>query len=569
MKIHAREVPDAARDALMADGVHPVLARLYAARGIETTGQLGQDLAALLPPDGLRGISAAAARLAQAADTGQSVLVVADYDCDGATACAVAVRGLRMLGVQVDYLVPNRFEHGYGLTPTIVELAAAHPRLGKPDLLITVDNGIASIDGVERATQLGIDVLITDHHLPGDALPAAAAIVNPNQPGCEFASKNLAGVGVMFYVLLALRALLRERGDFADRPEPALQSLLDLVALGSVADLVRLDRNNRLLVAAGLRRIRAGGAQPGVAALFAVAGRDTRKAACTDLGFSIGPRINAAGRLADITIGIECLLAKDPQRAHELATTLDEFNRQRREIETQMRDEALDDVTDIPSARRTLVVHRNTWHEGVIGLVASRLKERLHRPVVAFAAASAEPGMLRGSGRSIPGVHLRDMLDLVSKRAPGLITRFGGHAMAAGMTLPSDALAQFEWEFDQAVSEAADPTVFDAQLATDGALAGSELDLALLDEIERQVWGQGFPPPLFSNTVRVLSQRLIKDRHLRAELLLDGRRIAAIAFGRTESLPSPARIAYRLLRDEYRGLASLQLAIEAAEPDEA
>jgi single-stranded-DNA-specific exonuclease len=569
MKIVTREVPDAARNALIAGGVHPVLARLFASRGVETTSDLGQELADLLPPAGLRGIADAATRLAKAADDAQPVLVVADYDCDGATACAVAVRGLRMLGLQVDYLVPNRFEHGYGLTPAIVDLAATHPRLGKPALLITVDNGIASIDGVERATRSGIDVLITDHHLPGEVLPAATAIVNPNQPDCEFVSKNLAGVGVMFYVLLALRALMRKQGYFSSRPEPQLQSLLDLVALGTVADLVRLDRNNRLLVAAGLRRIRGGAAQPGIAALFAVAGRDARKAACTDLGFSIGPRINAAGRLSDITIGIECLLAEDSQRAHELATLLDEINRKRREIETRMRDQALDDVTDIPSARRTLVVHRDTWHEGVVGLVASRLKERLHRPVVAFAAASAEPGMLRGSGRSIPGVHLRDMLDLVSKRAPGLITRFGGHAMAAGMTMPVASLARFEQEFEQAVAQATDPAMFDAQLFTDGSLAGKELELSLVDEIEQQVWGQGFPPPLFSDTVQVLSQRLINQRHLRAELLLDGRRIAAIAFGRTQSLPSPARIAYRLLRDDYRGLASVQLAIEAVEAAQA
>ncbi|MEK9720322.1 MAG: DHH family phosphoesterase, partial [Quisquiliibacterium sp.] len=394
LKIVERAVPPAAQATLLQAGVHPVLARLYAARGIDSAGELEQDLAGLLAPSTMAGIEPASARLADAAESGDPVLVIADYDCDGATACAVAVRGLRMLGAQVDYLVPNRFEHGYGLTPAIVDLAAKHPRLGKPALLVTVDNGIASIDGVEHAASLGIEVLITDHHLPGEALPKASAIVNPNQPGCRFASKNLAGVGVMFYLLLALRALLRDRGAFSNRTEPALQSLLDLVALGTVADLVRLDHNNRLLVAAGLRRIRAGTAQPGVAALFAVCGRDSRKAACSDLGFSIGPRINAAGRLADITIGIECLLTDDPRHAQELARTLDQINRQRREIETRMRDEALEDVTEQPTQMRTLVVHRADWHEGVVGLVASKLKEKHHRPVVAFATASAEPGML-------------------------------------------------------------------------------------------------------------------------------------------------------------------------------
>lgn len=566
--IVAREVPAAACRALCAAGVHPVMARLLAARGVGDAGELDDDLRSLLPPEGMLGIDRAAALLADAAAAGRSVLVVADYDCDGATACAVAVRGLRALGLTVDYLVPNRFEHGYGLTPAIVDLAAAHPRLGKPALIVTVDNGIASVEGVERARALGIEVLVTDHHLPGDALPAAAAIVDPNQPGCGFPSKHLAGVGVMFYLLLALRAELRRQGAFSQRPEPALQSLLDLVALGTVADLVRLDRNNRLLVAAGLRRIRAGRCHAGVTALFDAAGRERRRASCTDLGFALGPRINAAGRLADITLGIECLLADDPARAAELAGRLDAINRERRDIEIRMRDEALADAQDADGERRTLIVFRDDWHEGVVGLVASRLKDRHHRPVIAFAPSATQPSLLRGSGRSIAGVHMRDALDLVSKREPALIERFGGHAMAAGLTLPAAHLQRFSQAFERAVADSADADAFERRLLTDGPLGPDEFDPRLVDEIDRAVWGQGFAPPLFADVAQVVSQRLLKDRHLRLELLLHGRRFAAIWFAHTDPLPPRARIAYRVQRDDYRGPGALQLVIEAAEPVE-
>ncbi|HWS74184.1 MAG TPA: single-stranded-DNA-specific exonuclease RecJ [Quisquiliibacterium sp.] len=560
-----RPVPEAARQALARAGVHPVLARLLAARGVEDGASLDPDLRGLLPPDGLRDIDVAAALLAEAIDAGRPVLVVADYDCDGATACAVAVRGLRAMGARVDYLVPNRFVHGYGLGPAIVDLACAHPRLGRPALIVTVDNGIASVEGVARARELGIEVLVTDHHLPGDRLPDAAAIVDPNRGDCGFASKHLAGVGVMFYVLLALRALLRSRGRFAAGAEPPLQALLDLVALGTVADLVRLDRNNRLLVAAGLRRIRAGQACAGILALFAASGRDPRRAGCEDLGFAVGPRINAAGRLEDITIGIECLLADDSARAAELAGRLDAINRERREIEAGMREEALADAGEPDPARRSLVVFRDGWHEGVIGLVASRLKDRHHRPTIAFAPAAGEPGMLRGSGRSIPGVHLRDTIDLVSKRHPDLIARFGGHAMAAGLSLPAGALPQFSEAFEQAIVETADPACFERSLPTDGPLAADELALELVEAIERGVWGQGFPAPLFSDVVEVSGQRLLKERHLKLDLRIGDRRIAGIAFGRTEPLPPRARIAYRLARNEYRGLVSLELVVEAVD----
>jgi single-stranded-DNA-specific exonuclease len=562
-----REVPEQATHALRSAGLHPVMARLLAARGVRAAEELATDLRALLPPEGMLGLEQAADLLARAERSQQPVLVVADYDCDGATACAVAVRGLRALGLRVDYLVPNRFEHGYGLTPAIVDLAAAHPRLGKPALIVTVDNGIASVEGVARASDLGIAVLVTDHHLPGDRLPDAAAIVDPNQPGCPFASKHLAGVGVMFYLLLALRARMRRAGTFGDRAEPPLQSLLDLVALGTVADLVRLDRNNRLLVAAGLRRIRAGHAHPGVTALFEAAGRDPRRANCSDLGFAIGPRINAAGRLADISMGVECLLTDDAEHARDLAAQLDAINRERRHIESRMREEALADADGLAADSLSLVVFRDAWHEGVIGLVASRLKDRHHRPVVAFARSAADASLLRGSGRSIAGVHLRDLLDLVSKRHPGLILRFGGHAMAAGLTLAASELDRFTTALEAAIRDFADDDAFEPSLLTDGPLAADEFDLRLVDAIDGAVWGQGFPAPVFSDVAQVLSQRLVKDRHLRVDLRMQGRRFSGIAFGRTDPLPPVARIAYRVSRDEYRGVAEIQLLIEAAQAE--
>ena len=558
--IVTRPAPADAEQRLADAGLHRVLARVYAARGVLDPGEFGHDLAKLLAPGTMRSIGAAAVLLADLIDAEQPIAVVADYDCDGATACAVAMRGLASMGARVDYLVPNRFEHGYGLTAPIVDLVAAHPRIGRPALIVTVDNGIASVEGVARARALGIDVLVTDHHLPGDALPEATVIVNPNQPGCEFESKNLAGVGVMFYVLLALRAELRRRGRFTSGPP--LQSLLDLVALGTVADLVRLDRNNRLLVAAGLRRIRAGQAAPGLSALLAAAGRDPRRATCADLGFAAGPRINAAGRLADITLGIECLLADDADRARELAQRLDAINRERREIESQMREEALADLDEAPASRRSLVAFRPGWHEGVVGLVASRLKERHHRPTVAFAPSAADALMLRGSGRSIAGVHLRDVFDLVAKRAPGMIPKFGGHAMAAGLTLARADLDRFTRGFDAAVGELADPGCFDAQLLTDGPVAPEAIDLALVEAIDLGVWGQGFPAPLFSDEVEVLSQRLVKERHLKLELRLGTRRYGAIAFGRTEPLPRRASIAFRLARNDYGGAARVELVVE-------
>jgi len=541
---------------LTASGMPAPLARALAARGVGSSAELEPALADMHAPALLAQCQRAASLLADALEHRQRLLIVADYDCDGATACAVGLRGLRAMGAEVDYLVPNRFEFGYGLTPDLVDLAARR----RPHWIVTVDNGIASVEGVERAHALGIDVLITDHHLPGECLPRARAIVNPNQPGCSFPSKHLAGVGVMFYVLAALRAELRNRGRFDQASQPRLSSLLDLVALGTVADLVRLDRNNRALVSAGLRNMRAGCLQPGVAALFQVAGRSAPQACAQDLGFSIAPRINAAGRLTDMTVGIECLACDDHDRALELARQLDRLNQERRQIEARMQLDALDGIDAAGFAqRRSIVLFDPKWHQGIVGLVASRIKDRYHRPVIAFAAAG--DGLLRGSGRSIDGVHLRDTLDQVTKTNPNLIERFGGHAMAAGLTLPERHLAAFADAFESATRASADPSLFTRSLTTDGPLIGTEIRPDLVEAIESIVWGQGFPEPLFANEFDVLEQRLVQDRHLQLTLGLERARLPAIWFGHPESLPPRARLAYRLKFDTFRGLRRIRLHI--------
>jgi single-stranded-DNA-specific exonuclease len=544
-------------------GLHPVLARVLAGRGIGTREDLQLSSRQLLPPGTLRAGDQAAQLLCQAIDAQQRILIVADYDCDGATACAVAVRGLRAMGARhVDYLVPNRFEYGYGLTPELVDLAARR----QPDLIITVDNGIASVDGVDRATQLGIRVLITDHHLPGDQLPKAAAIVNPNQGRCDFPSRHLAGVGVMFYVLLLLRAHLRQRGAFTEQTQPRLDALLDLVAVGTVADLVRLDRNNRILVQAGLDRIRRGVANVGILALFRQAGRDPRQARSADLGFAIGPRINAAGRLDDMTVGIACLTTDDPAQAARLAQQLDDLNKERRQIEAGMQAQALQDLAHWEDGsldaerKRTLTVYRDTWHAGVVGLIASRIKEKHHRPTIAF--APADDTWLRGSGRSIDGFHLRDTLDLVTKAHPGMIERFGGHAMAAGLTLARHQLDAFALAFEDAARLASDPQIYRRRLLVDGPLSSRDITMDLLAATDAHVWGQGFPEPLFANEFEVLEQRLLKDAHLKLSLRLDGRTFSAMWFRRTEPLPDRAHLAYRLALNDYRGERSLVLHIE-------
>lgn len=546
---------------LTQQGLHPVMARLVTARGLTNARDLSTELDALIAPKELLHIDDAAMFLADAIEANQNIVIVADYDCDGATACAVALRGLRALGAQVDYIVPNRFEYGYGLTPEIVDLTA---REKSPDIIVTVDNGIASIAGVAAANERGIEVLVTDHHLPGDALPDAAVIVNPNQPGCTFPSKNLAGVGVMFYTLLALRAELRLREHFDAATQPRLDALLDLVALGTVADVVKLDANNRILVAQGLKRIRAGRAHAGIAALLRVAARDARSVSPFDLGFAVGPRLNAAGRLADMSLGIECLLTDDPLRAQAIAEQLDAINRERRVIEAGMQDAALASLDSIdPRDSATLALFNPDWHQGVIGIVASRLKEKFYRPTITFAPAG--DGMIKGSGRSIPGFHLRDALDLVSKRHPDLIDKFGGHAMAAGLSLKETGFDAFVAAFEQVGKEWLTPAQLEQVLETDGELEAAYCSLDFIALMDSQVWGQGFAPPLFCDVFRVRNQRILKERHLKLQLEKDGRQFDAIWFNHADSLPEQARVAYRLDINEYNGVSKVQLLVEYAE----
>ena len=570
MEIVRRNVPAAAAT-LAASGVHPVLARVFAARGVATADELDTDLARLPSFSLLKGIDDAATRLADAIAHREHILVIADYDADGATACAVAVRGLTALGAEVDFLVPNRFEYGYGLTPEIVIEAATRA----PRLIVTVDNGIASHDGVAEAAARGIEVLITDHHLPAATLPAPALIVNPNQPGCAFPGKHLAGVGVMFYVLTATRALLRERGAFAGRPEPNLAALLDLVALGTVADVVRLDGINRTLVAQGLARIRAGRCQPGIAALFSAAGRDARRASAYDLGFVAGPRLNAAGRLADMTVGIRCLLAETAVAALALATELDHLNRERRDVEATMQEEALAELDARTASTATddaftLCLFRPEWHQGVVGIVASRLKDRYHRPAVVFARGTG--GELKGSGRSIPGFHLRDALDLVSKRAPGVIARFGGHAYAAGLSLAEADLPRFAAAFEAVAREQLTPAQLARTQESDGGLEPSALTLELAQALAGEVWGQGFPAPAFDDVFDVADQRIVGGRHSKLVLLRPGAgdagRFAAILFNHADPLPATIRAIYRPDPNEWNGKVALQLLVVHWEPAE-
>jgi len=563
-RIAIRPYSDEHARALAASGLHPTLARILSARGVAAARDLATDLPELVPPTAMKGIGHAATYLADAIAAGRRLLIVADYDCDGATACAVGVRGLRMLGAKVEYIVPNRLEYGYGLTPEIVALAARQ----HPDVIVTVDNGIASVDGVAAANALGIDVVVTDHHLPGAELPEAAVIVNPNQPGCEFPSKNLAGVGVMFYVLLALRAELRERGVFTPATQPRLDALLDLVALGTVADVVKLDSNNRILVAQGLRRMRAGRMHPGVAALFRAAGRDATRANTFDLGFGVGPRLNAAGRLADMSLGIECLLTDDANRAWDIAQELDGMNRERRDIEAGMQQEALAileqpiDGLD-PASRHTVTVFNDTWHQGVIGIVASRLKEKFHRPTITFAPGDEDT--IKGSGRSIPGFHLRDALDLVSKRHPGLLVKFGGHAMAAGLTLRAGTFKEFMDAFEAVGRE----WLTDDQLArvieTDGDIEDQCFSPDFVTLLDQQVWGQGFPPPTFCGEFDVLRQSVLKGKHLKLQLGRGSQRFDAIWFNHAESLGASAQVAYRLDNNTFNGITRVQLVIEHAQ----
>lgn len=558
LSIVRRPIVEQARHALQTAGVPPMLARIYAARGIAAGHQLEYVLPALLPVGQLLNIEAMAGFLADAISARRRILIVADYDADGATACAVGIRGLRALGAEVDYLVPNRFEYGYGLTPEIVRLAA---ETKSPDLIVTVDNGIASLDGVDEASRRGIDVLVTDHHLPGAELPNARCIVNPNQPGCTFPSKNLAGVGVMFYVLAALRAELRRRNAFAGRKEPNLAHLLDLVALGTVADVVPLDTNNRIIVHHGLKRLREGRAHAGLHALYQVAGREPRRASAYDLGFMLGPRLNAAGRLTDMTLGIECLITDDAARAHEIARELDRLNRERRDIETTMQADALEGLESIDvTGRYSLALFQESWHQGVVGILASRLKDRFHRPTIAFARGG--DGLLKGSGRSTRGLHLRDALDLVAKRNPDLLHRFGGHAAAAGVTLPASSFDRFVAAFEAVCRERMSPRDLAREIETDGPLQAEELDLSSARLLEQEVWGQGFAPPSFDGEFDLVDQRIMAGKHSRLILASGNRTLEAVLFGHADPLPSRLRAIYRLGINDYGNTSRLQLTIE-------
>ena len=560
----------------LSDGssVHPLLARVYAGRGVSCAEQLNLALDQLLPPEGLLNAHLAAALLADALAGDKKILVVGDFDADGATSTTLAVSALRAFGAaRVDFLVPNRFEYGYGLTPEIVALAARE----QPDLIITVDNGISSLEGVEAARELGIATLITDHHLAGRELPQADVIVNPNQPGCTFASKNLAGVGVIFYVMLALRAELRSRNWFDSRPQVNLGHYLDLVALGTVADVVPLDYNNRILVAAGLARIRAGQARPGIHALLEVGSRPYRSVVASDLGFAVGPRINAAGRLEDMSIGIGCLLSEDMAEAAALAGRLQQLNLDRRVIEQGMQDEALQILAKLPLQAEqepplAMTLYQSGWHQGVIGILASRIKDRLHRPVIAF--ADGDPGQIKGSARSIPGIHIRDILDAVATRHPGLISKFGGHAMAAGLTLPLEAYDAFATAFTEEVARHAQDVELQAVIASDGELSARDFQLELANELRYAgPWGQHFPEPVFDGRFTIVSQRLVGEKHLKLVLSPPGsaRVLDAIAFNVDLDIwPDQAieqiDIAYRLDVNEFRGQRTVQLVAEHLVP---
>ena len=547
--------PDDCRT-LMAAGADPLLARLLAARAVAEPHQLADKLSGLIPFGELKDCEAAAARLADAVARRERILIVADYDADGATACAVAVKGLQSMGAVVDFLVPNRFEHGYGLTPELAEMAA---RQGA-QVLMTVDNGIASLAGVARAQALGLEVIVTDHHLPAEQVPDCL-IVNPNQHGCGFASKSLAGVGVIFYVLMALRAELRARGAFSDRPEPNLGELLDLVALGTVADVVGLDYNNRILVSHGLKRLRSGKMRPGIRALFKVARRDWRKAQPFDMGFALGPRINAAGRLDDMSVGIACLLADDDETAEALAAQLNDLNIERREIEQSMLQDALNGFPEVlPSGQTTVVAYRDDFHQGVVGIVASRLKERFYRPTIVF--APADNGEVRGSGRSIPKLHLRDALDLVAKRHPDLILKFGGHAMAAGLSIREENLAAFQTAFEQTVRELVCEEDLSQTYITDGSLAPADITLERAQTLALQVWGQGFAPPSFTDEFAVIRQQPMGVAHKKVWLQKDGFEFEAMFWRCTETIPERIRTVYRPVANEWRNNIELQLYID-------
>ena len=561
-KIVQRKAQPKVVQQLEASGISALMARLLSVRGVSDVTQISANLSHLLPPQTLTHNASMAKLLADAIQANKKLLVIGDYDADGATATAVAIKGLRAFGAKVEFLVPNRFEYGYGLTPEIVALAATQT----PDVIITVDNGIASVDGVAAANALGIQVLITDHHLPGQVLPQAACIINPNQHGCTFSSKNLAGVGVMFYALLALRAEFRVRGAYTLTAEPNLTELLDLVALGTVADLVKLDDNNRILVEQGLRRIRAGACSPGILALLRVSGRQPQTTNAQDLGFSVGPRLNAAGRLDDMTLGIQCLLAKTDIDATKIAQQLQDLNMQRRSIEADMQEGASLSLDNIDVTNQfSISMYQADWHQGVIGILASRIKERYHRPVIVF--ADAGDGLLKGSGRSIAGLHLRDALDLLSKHQPDLILKFGGHAMAAGLTIKQLDFELFNQSFETVVKSLITETDLESVLEVDGSLNPSDMTFATAQMLESQVWGQGFAPPLFYDEFEVINQRILGEKHLKLTLKTIDKPLVidAIYFNHSALLASTIQAAYQLQTNSYNGVQKVQLNLQYIE----
>ena len=560
-RIATRPINPQLQSALQAAGANPLIAQLYAARNVADSSELNDSLKQLIPYTQLTNCTAAASRLADAIQAKQKILIIADYDADGATACSVAMKGLASMGAVVDFFVPNRFEHGYGLTPELADIAHAKGA----DLIVTVDNGISSAEGVARAKALGLDVIVTDHHIAGSVVPDCI-IVNPNQRGCAFPSKSMAGVGVIFYVLIALRAELRARDYFSgclNRAEPKLDELLDLVALGTVADVVALDHNNRILVSQGLKRIRAGKMSHGIRALFQTARCSAQKAQPFDFGYKIAPRINAAGRLDDMSIGIACLLSGSLNEAESMAGELNELNQTRQEIEQEMLSDILADCpSTLPSEQTTLCVYRDSFHQGVVGIVASRLKEKFYRPVFVF--APDDDGNYRGSGRSILGVHLRDVLDAISKRAPEIIIKFGGHAMAAGLTLRSGSLKTFGDLFEDIVRSQVNEDTLSQTFLTDGSLKASDITLANAQLINAQIWGQGFPPPSFADTFQVLRQQSMgaDKKHTKAWLAKEGQEFEAMFWRCEDTLPRDIRVVYRPTVNEWRGNTELQLYVD-------
>lgn len=551
--------------ALTNRGFPEPLARALAARHVTSPSDLDYEFKEMLSPWDLKNCREAGEAIADAIWKQKKIVIIGDYDCDGATAVSVGILGLQALGAfNVSYLIPDRDKDGYGLSPQLVDRAAA----AGAELIITVDNGISSVAAVEHAKTLGIEAVVTDHHLPGDEIPDTL-VVNPNQRGDTFPSKSLAGVGVIFYVLIAVRSALRAKGAYPNGKQPNLQHLIDLVALGTVADVVPLDRNNRILVSKGLDSIRAGKMQPGVSALLSVAGKNAHRISANDLGYILGPRINAAGRLDSINKGVECLTSYDYNTALFYAKELDQINAERRNREVSMQSDAILSLQTISvDDSNSIVLKGDDWHAGIIGLVASRIKEQTYRPVIAF-APSEENGehVLKGSGRSIPGIHLRDALDRVSKLSPGLILKFGGHAMAAGLTIRKDAFDEFKELFARAVKELSDPEMFERNIVTDGELRASDFNIELVEAIRKHVWGQAFPEPLFANQFKVLSQRVLKDQHLKLSLEVDGREIQAIWFRHKRELPPTVRLAYKLDINDFRGRQSVQLIIEGMEDE--